>query len=95
MTNTASTSVKVEIEVPATLLPYINQKEFKAQQTALLLYPYISHGDISNGKAAELLGISKTELLDMFGEMDIPYYNQTCEELESDIEVLRNLRTAG
>jgi len=62
-------NVKVEIEIPATLLPYVNYKEFKTQQTALLLYPYIANGYISNGKAAELLGISKTELLDMFGEM--------------------------
>ncbi|MBQ6003093.1 MAG: UPF0175 family protein [Synergistaceae bacterium] len=85
-------SVKAEIDVPVTLLPYINHGEYKTQQTALLLYPYILNGDISNGKAAELLGMSKTELLDMFGEMGIPYYNQTCEELESDIEVLRELR---
>ena len=85
-------NVKVEIEIPASLLPYLKHDEFKSRQTALLLYPYIANGDISNGKAAEILGISKTELLDMFGEMGIPYYNQTNEELDSDIQVLRNLR---
>ena len=53
---------------------------------------YIANGDISNGKAAELLGMSKTELLDMFGSMGIPYYTQTSEELDNDIQVLRNLR---
>lgn len=84
--------MKFEIEIPAALLPYMEHDEFKTKQTALLLYPYIAHGDISNGKAAELLGISKTELLDMFGEMGIPYYNQTAEELDSDIQVLRMLR---
>ena len=57
--------MKFEIEIPAALLPYMEHDEFKAQQTALLLYPYIAHGDMSNGKAAELLGMSKTELLDM------------------------------
>ena len=61
------------------------------KQTALLLYPYIAYGDISNGKAAELLGISKTELLDMFGEMGIPYFNQSAEELEQDIANLKFL----
>ena len=86
-------NVKVEIEIPAPLLPYMKHDEFKSRQTALLLYPYIANGDMSNGKAAELLGMSKTELLDMFGEMGIPYYNQTNEELDSDIQVLRNLRT--
>ena len=85
-------NVKVEIEIPASLLPYLKHDEFKSRQTALLLYPYIANGDISNGQAAEILGISKTELLDMFDEMGIPYYNQTNEELDSDIQVLRNLR---
>lgn len=85
-------NVKFELEIPATLVPYMKHDEFKSKQTALLLYPYIANGDISNGKAAELLGISKTELLDMLGEMGIPYYNQTSEELDNDIQVLKNLR---
>ena len=83
--------MKFEIEIPATLLPYMEHEKFKTQQTALLLYPYIAHGDMSNGKAAELLGMSKTELLDMFGEMGIPYFTQTAEELDSDIQTLRSL----
>ena len=85
-------TAKIEIEVPEAILPYVNHNHFKSQQTALLLYPYIANGDISNGKAAELLGMSKTELLDMYGEMGIPYYTQTSEELDNDIQVLRNLR---
>ncbi len=80
------------MEIPTSLLPFVNHNQFKSQQVALLLYPYIANGDISNGKAAELLGITKTELLDMFGEMGIPYFTQTPEELEQDIQVLRNLR---
>ena len=50
-------NVKVEIETPAPLLPYVNRNDFRAKQTALLPYPYIANGDISNGKAAELLGM--------------------------------------
>lgn len=84
---------KIEMEVPTPILPFVNHGQFQSQQTALLLYPYIANGDISNGKAAELLGISKMELLDMFGEMGIPYYNQTSEELDNDIQALRKLRT--
>lgn len=85
--------MKVEIEIPDPLLPYVNRNDFRAKQTALLLYPYIANGDISNGKATELLGMSKTELLDMLGSMGIPYYTPTSEELDNDIQVLRNLRT--
>ncbi len=88
---TAYDNVKFEFEIPASLLPYVVRDEFKLKQTALLLYPYIANGDISNGKAAELLGIPKTKLLDMFGEMGIPYFQQSTEELEQDIANLKFL----
>ena len=55
------------------------------------LYPQIQDGEISNGKAAEALGISKTELLDFYGELGLPYFNMSAEELEHDIQVLKNL----
>ena len=76
------------MEVPIFLLPFVNQKQFKTQQTAYYSFILIANGDILSGKVAELLDISKIELLDMSGEMDIPYYNQTCEELESDVRLL-------
>ena len=89
--NSTFNNVKIELEIPASLLPYVNHNEFKSKQIALLLYPYIANGDISNGKAAEILGISKTTLLDMFGEMGIPYYQQSIEDLEQDIANLNLL----
>lgn len=46
--------MKVEIKIPAPLLPYMSHEEFKSKQNTLLLYPYIANGDISNGKVAEL-----------------------------------------
>ena len=91
MLATDFTNVKFTIEIPASLLPFMEREEFKTKQTALLLYPYIANGDISNGKAAELLGMSKTNLLDMFGEMGIPYFQQSPEDLEQDIANLNFL----
>jgi len=81
----------VEVNVPTELAHLFKDKNLKLEQLALLLYPQIQDGEISNGKAAEALGISKTELLDFYGELGLPYFNMSAEELEHDIQVLKNL----
>ena len=83
---------KVEISVPSELEYLFKNKNLSLEQLALLLYPHIQDGEISNGKAAEVLGTSKTELLDFYGELGLPYFTMTEEELEHDIQVLKKLR---
>ena len=83
---------KVEISVPVELAYLFNNRNLSLEQLALLLYPYIQDGEMSNGKVAEVLGTSKAALLDFYGELGLPYFNMTEEELEHDIQVLKNLR---
>ena len=83
---------KVEISVPVDLAYLFKNKNLSLEQLALLLYPHIQDGEISNGKVAEVLGTSKTELLDFYGELGLSYFNRTEEDLEHDIQVLKNLR---
>ena len=45
---------------------------------------------ISQGKAAELLGIDRHALFDLLGQYDIPALDLTAEELEQDRENLRS-----
>ena len=47
---------------------------------------------LSHGKAAGLLGIHKMDLIALYSDLGIPYLDQTIEELESDVAVLRKLR---
>ena len=75
---------KVEISVPVELAYLFKNKNLSLEQLAL-------DGEISNGKAAEVLGTSKTELLDFYGELGLPYFNMTEEELKHDIQVLKTL----
>lgn len=82
------------INILVSLAPYVTSNENDMKRYALLIYPCIQNGEISHGKAAEILGITKNDLLDIYGEIGIPYYNQTCEELKKDIDVLRTLRSA-
>ena len=83
---------KVEIRVPAELAYLFKNKNLSLEQLALLLYPHIQDGEISNGKATEVMGTSKMELLDFYGELGLSYFNRTEEDLEHDIQVLKNLR---
>lgn len=57
----------IEIHIPEAMKPYVTEKnaEDELQRNALLLYPYVLQKKISNGRAAEILGISKLDLIYM------------------------------
>lgn len=58
----------------------------------MLLYPYIQDGTISHGKAAEILGIRKLDLIVLYGKLGMMYFQESEEELEEDIKAIRNVR---
>lgn len=57
----------IEIRIPEAMKPYVAEKnvEEELQRNALLLYPRILSKKISHGKVAEILGISKSDLICM------------------------------
>ena len=75
------------IFVPEQMKPFLNshKNEIDFQQRALLLYPFIQNGTISHGKAAEILGISKWNLISLYGSFGIPYIDMDEDELSRDI----------
>ena len=77
------------IQITEGMKPYISQKksEIGFQQRAMLLYPYIQNGTISHGRAAEILGMSKWSLIQLYGLLGIPYVDMDATELNRDIEV--------
>ena len=54
----------------------------------MLLYPFIRNLTISHGRAAEILGVHKTDLIEFFDSMGIPYLNQSEDELMEDLATL-------
>lgn len=66
--------------------------EVQLRQNAMLLYPYIQDGTISHGKAAEILGIRKLDLIVLYGKLGMMYFQESEEELEEDIKAIRNVR---
>ena len=60
---------------------------------AMEIYPRIRDLEISHGRAAEILGVSKLDLIDYYCSIGIPYLDQPKEDLE--LEVLEYQRFAG
>lgn len=83
----------VEIKVPEEMKPYIMKDDSKEVllRNALLLYPFILNRKISHGKAAEILGIRKLELIDLYAQIGFSYFDQTMDELDNDLNTFKQL----
>ena len=83
----------VEIKVPEAMEPYIvnDSENDTLQRNALLLYPYILKRKISHGRAAEILGLHKLDLIELYGELGLCYFDQIEDELDKELETFQKL----
>ncbi|MCH5291746.1 MAG: UPF0175 family protein [Treponema sp.] len=66
------------------------------RERAMLLHPAIADMTISHGRAAQLLGIPRWDLIELYAAMGIPYLTQTWEEAEEDSRAIEEaLRQDG
>ncbi|MGN0740434.1 MAG: UPF0175 family protein [Treponema sp.] len=88
------TMQEVSIRIPDSMVEYTTAKTENAElkRNAMILFPFIQNETISYGKAAQILGIHKMDLIALYSTLGISYLDQTKEELESDLEVLSNIR---
>lgn len=81
----------LEIKLPLIAKNYVLDDTTDEMRNALLLYPSIVNQTISHGRAAELLGMRKTELIALYGRMGIPYLDMTDDEFEDEIQTVKRL----
>ena len=82
-------TVNIQIEVPEGMESYLSDDQEQAfERNAMLLYPYIRNLTISHGRAAEILGVRKTDLIEFYDSMGIPYLDQSEAELMEDLATL-------
>ncbi len=88
------TTESVTIRVPVGMSKYIKvvNSETELIRNALLLYPYILKLTISHGGAAEILGIGKSELIDIYDKLGYSYLDMTMDELDLELETFRQLK---
>lgn len=68
------------------------EKNSELERKALLIYSYIKDGTISYGKAAEILGIHKSELIEIYGRLGISYFDLDIEEVEEEVLIYKKLK---
>lgn len=85
---------KVEIKVPKEMTIYMNyhNPREELERNAMMLYPYIRNLTISHGRAAEILGIDKFELIELYNEIGLPYLNMDISEVEEDLQVYQEIK---
>ena len=88
------TKESITIKVPSGMSKYIDVKDPKMEliRNALLLYPSILNQTISFGYAAEILGIRKSELIDLYDELGFSYLDMTMDDLDSELNTYRELK---
>ena len=71
----------LQIEYPAELLDQAGQTKEALENLAreALLVRLYGQGTISSGKAAELLGISRRAFLDLLGQYNVSYFDETMD----------------
>lgn len=77
----------IELRIPEQMKQYIQVKDTETEllRNALLLYPSIKDYTISHGKAAEILGIHKLDLIALYSSLGLPYFDMTSDELEEEL----------
>lgn len=85
---------EVSIKIPDEMVTYIQPKNKQAElvRNALLLYPYIMEKTISHGRAAEILGIPKYDLIEIYDKMGLAYLSFDIEEIEDEVATWKELK---
>ena len=84
------TTESVTIKVPVGMSKYLVTINPEAELTrnALLLYPYILDQTISHGRAAEILGIRKSELIDLYDKLGYSYFDMIMDDLDNEMNIV-------
>ena len=84
----------VSMEIPDEMLEFAmpSNKYEQLRINAMILYPYIRQGMISHGRAAEILGIFKIDLITLYGKMGLSYIDMSEDEMEEELETVKYLK---
>jgi len=79
----------IEISVPEEIIDLLGSEDAARQEAhEAFIFDLVRRGKISKSKAAELLGLSLWDLLDLIAKYQIPWFSYSPEELEKDLETL-------
>lgn len=80
-------TINVQLTILEEMAPYLLSEdiEHSFERNAMLIHPFIKNMTISHGRAAEILGVRKWDLIEYYNSIGIPYLNQSKNEILSDV----------
>ncbi len=81
-----SRRVKLDFELPDELFTQLREEEIETKVKESLVMELLREHRLSQGKAAELLGLDRDKLFDLMAKYQIPVIDLTPEELKSELQ---------
>ncbi|RMF83829.1 MAG: UPF0175 family protein [Nitrospinota bacterium] len=78
--------VTVKLELPAEVLHNLHDEDIAAKAKEAFIMELLREHRLSQGKAAELLGIDRHCLFELMGKYHIPVIDLTPEELAEELQ---------
>lgn len=82
----------IQVRIPEPLLRFgLDIQDIEHRITEWLALSLFTEGKVSSGKAANLLGISRIQFLDLLRIRGIAYINYTDEEMKAELKAVEEL----
>jgi DNA-binding NtrC family response regulator len=78
--------VDVTFELPDEVAPNLRDEDLAAKAKEAFILELLREHEISQGKAAELLGIDRHQLFDLMAKYQVPVIDMTPEELQQEFQ---------
>ena len=75
----------VEFELPDEVAAQLHEAEMAVKAKEALVMELLREHHISQGKTAEILGISRHDLFDLMTKYQVPVIDLTAEELDAEL----------
>src|SRR5262245_14915416 len=78
--------VRLDVELPDELFAQLRKEEIETKVNEALVMELIREHRLSQGKADEILGISRYELIDLMTNHRVPVIDLNTEELKNELQ---------
>ncbi len=84
---------ETKIKVPEQMVIYLHPetKQEELERNAMIMYPYIKNGILSHGRVAQILGVKKWDLIELYDKLGFPYLNNV-SDYEDDLRTVDELK---
>jgi predicted HTH domain antitoxin len=78
--------VEAEVELPDEVLAQLREEEIVTKAREALVMELLREHHLSQGKAAEILGINRSDFFDLMTKYQIPVIDLTAEEPAAELQ---------